>query len=59
MVVVDVERPQVPRRRDVLGQRADREVLDHRVGRRIDHVDGVRLAVRHVHEGSAAARLAG
>ena len=50
VVVVDVERLQVPRRRDVLGQRADREVLDDLHGRRIDHVDRVRLAVRHVHQ---------
>ena len=49
-VVVDVQGAQVVRRRDVLRQRADAEVVDDLERALIDDVDGVRLAVRDVDE---------
>ena len=54
-VVVHVQRPQVVRRRDVLGKRADRELRDDFQRPLADHVDGVAQAVRHVHERRIAA----
>ena len=47
-VVRDVQVLEVVRRDDVLRQPTDREVIDDLVGRRIDHVDRVRLRIRHV-----------
>ena len=47
-VVVDVERLQVVRRRNVLRQRADRKVRDHLVRARVDHVHRVTGAVGDV-----------
>ena len=47
-VVEDPQRLQVPRRRDVLGQEADVEVVDDLERLRVDDVHGVALAVRHV-----------
>ena len=58
-VVGDVERLQIPRRHHVLWQRADGEVLDDPVGVRVDHVDGVALAVRDVDERLRGSRRAG
>ena len=43
----------------MLRQRADREVLDDLVRARVDHVDGVAVAVRHVDARQRAARGAG
>ena len=47
-VVGDPQRLQVPRRHDVLRVEADLELVDHLERRRVDHVDVVRLHVRHV-----------
>ena len=47
-VVRDPQRAQVPRRHDVLRIEADLELVDDLERRRIDHVDVVRLDVRHV-----------
>ena len=57
-VVGDVERSQVPRRDDVLGQQPDREVLDDLERARVDHVDGVALGVRDVDEWARKPRRA-
>ncbi len=55
-VVVDVERLQVVRRRDVLRQGADREVIDHPVGARVDDVHRVAGAVGNVDPGQGLTR---
>ena len=58
-VVRDVERAQVPGRDDVLRESADGEVLDDPERARVDHVDGVALAVRNVDERSRESGGAG
>ena len=56
-VVGDPQRAQVPRRRDVLRQRADREVVDDLGGALVDDVDGVGLRVGDVDARRIAADL--
>ena len=55
-VVEDVERLQIPRRRDVLGKPADRELAHDPEGAGVDLVDGVAEAVGHVDERPRASR---
>ena len=57
VVVVDVERREVPRRGHMLRKRANVEVIDHLVGRGIDDVDGVRHAVGYVDQRARGCRL--
>ncbi len=50
-VVRHVQRLQVPGGDDVLRQDADRELIDHLRGERIDHIDRVTEGIRNVHQG--------
>ena len=58
-VVRHPQRAQVPRRHDVLRVEADLELVDDLERRRIDHVDVVRLDVRHVHARQVVRRAPG